>query len=213
MNDHLSTDQRKLELATMRKLSGTNTLDVATIAQRKAWLAIGAAADNLGREGLDQNALLAKLQGELIPAPPTAPVIAQGQIDWSWGTVMLAAVVLIAATILGALSQQPEKFPLGPAPQQVVQPRPAQANPMGANPATSAEMAENANESTKTQNEAAAVVATQETSSWNDLDAAIQTTYTALQELSNPPTGVDRSLTDFETQLKQLSANLAGESL
>ncbi|WP_425617960.1 hypothetical protein NA78x_001650 [Anatilimnocola sp. NA78] len=204
MNDHLSTDQRKLELATMRKLSGTTTLDATTIAQRKTWLAVGAAAEDAGREGLDQAALLAKLQSELIPAPPATTSATQGTIDWSWGTVILAAVVLIAATVIGAISQQPEKFPIGPAPQ-IAQPQ--SPKPVPVQVAQETEAPAPANDITP------AIAVTSAGSSWNDLDEAIQSTYTALQQLSNQPTGVDRSLTDFDSQLKQLSADLAGESL
>jgi chaperonin cofactor prefoldin len=50
-------------------------------------------------------------------------------------------------------------------------------------------------------------------SSWDDLDSRIESTYTAIQALETQPRGMDQSLTEFENQLRQLSEEVAAESL
>jgi hypothetical protein len=203
MNDHLPTDQRELEKTTSRQLppNGSGLNEVNAIASRKAWLALGAAVEAKGREGLNQQTLLASLQAELVNKQPLEKADDGRQVDWSWAAVAIAASILLAATVIGVISQRSEKIPsIVPGPQ-LVQPSlpkaPAQPNELPT-------------ESPSTQ---PLVAATTETDSWNDLDEAINTTYTALQEMSVQQSGVDQSLTDFDTQLKQLSADIAGESL
>jgi|GEM_PF-4683095 len=199
MNDHLPTDQRELEHATSRKprssSSGANSLN--ELAARQAWLKLGAAVEASGQNGLDQQALLASLQAELIKQPEQTTAPDAPQVDWSWAAVVIAASILIVATAIGVISQQRDPLPgVAPAPQ-VAQPAPQpQRQP-------APEVSESP----------AIVSTTPEANSWTDLDDAINTTYTALQELSTQQSGVDRSLTDFDTQLKQLSADIAGESL
>jgi hypothetical protein len=191
MTDQHPLDERGLELATSQQLPASNGIDPAIKAARKDWLALGAAAEQLGRTGFNEQELLAALQSELL-VTPVQPVedTKANSFDWSWIAVGLAASVLIAATIMGALSQRQAPIPGLPGPSQLAQPKqPAPAAPQ--------------------------LVQSQEpeAASWNDLDEAINTTYTALQSLANERRGVDQSLTDFDTQLKQLSADIAGESL
>jgi hypothetical protein len=195
MNEHLP-DQRDLENATSKKpRSASSGSGVQDVAARQAWMKLGAAVEASGASGLDQDALLASLQAELI-AQPEKPAEEANQVDWSWAAVVIAATVLIVATAIGVISQQTEKIPsIGPAPQ-IAQPTP---------PRGSVESPENQ-----------AIVSTEtktEPNSWTDLDDAINTTYTALQQMSSQQSGFDRSLTDFDSQLKQLSADIAGESL
>lgn len=203
MNDHLPTDQRELERTTSRQLppNGSGLNEVNAIASRKAWLSLGAAVEAEGREGLNQQALLASLQAELVKKQPLENADSTRQVDWSWAAVVIAASILLAATVIGVISQRAEKIPsIVPGPQ-FVQPVP---------PKTPAQPNELPSESPGNQ---ALVATTPETNSWNDLDEAINTTYTALQQMSVQQSGVDQSLTDFDTQLKQLSADIAGESL
>ncbi|WP_254512429.1 hypothetical protein [Anatilimnocola floriformis] len=197
MNEHLP-DQRELEGATSKKPRSSTGSSMHDVATRQAWLKLGAAVEANGRDGLDQDALLASLQAELITQPAT-PVEEKPQVDWSWAAVVIAATVLIVATAIGVISQQAEKIPnVAPAPQ-IAQPSPQPARiEQPAAPAV--------------------VVSPPETSSpdinpWTDLDEAINTTYTAIQQMSSQPSSFDRSLTDFDSQLKQLSADIAGESL
>lgn len=219
MNDQLPTDQRQLENATSRKLhtngngNGSGAHDVAA---RRAWLSLGAAVEANGRDGLNEQALLASLQAELITSQPASEELDPArQVDWSWAAVIIAATVMLAATIVGVISQRQEKVPGANPGQQLVQPGslprvpgPQPVVPREVQPVRPSDVpVESVTPATEK-----AIVAT-EPSSWNDLDEAIHTTYTALQKLSNPPSGVDRSLTDFDTQLKQLSADIAGESL
>jgi hypothetical protein len=206
MNDHLPTDQRELEKATLRQLplNGSGLHEVNAVAARKAWLAMGAAVEANGREGLNQQALLASLQAELVKKQPEDNGDHARQVDWSWAAVAIAASILLAATMIGVISQRTEKVPsIAPGPQ-LVQPSPPKAPsrpnvvpPDSLDPATNQSL----------------VAATAATDSWNDLDEAINTTYTALQQMSRQQSDVDQSLTDFDTQLKQLSADIAGESL
>lgn len=197
MNDQLATDQRQLEKATQRQplSNGSGTTDLNLLAARQAWLAMGKAAEAAGREGLDEQALLASLQSQLLKTQPEPkPAETAPQVDWSWAAVGLAAAVLIAATIFGAL-QRPEVIPNHIVPT-IAQPAPSpEPEPQSIVKA----------ESVKTESTP--------DGSWTDLDDAIQTTYTALQQLSQQRSGVDQSLNDFDTQLKQLSADIAGESL
>ena len=202
MNDQLPIDQRQLEKATHRQLlsNGSGTTDLNLLAARQAWLAMGKSAEAAGREGLDEQALLASLQSQLLTTQSESkPAETAAQVDWSWAAVGLAAAVLIAATIVGALSQRPEVIP-NPATPNIAQPAPL---PEPVNPEEVAPQPEEA------------LVKTESTpdGSWTDLDDAIQTTYTALQQLGQQRSGVDQSLNDFDTQLKQLSADIAGESL
>ncbi|QDU26137.1 hypothetical protein ETAA8_12110 [Anatilimnocola aggregata] len=207
MNDHLSTDQRRLELATTRQLPSIASLDAKLTSERQAWLAVGAAFEEVGRTGLDEQALLAKLQGELIKAPTPPVDLPAEQMDWSWGAVTVAAVVLIAATVIGAISQRSAKNPVEQTVQQPKSGQPIQLHRERSRP--------DSPQVVRQQPAAidSPVVAETGTSSWDDLDAEIQTTYTALQELSSQSPGVDQSLTDFDAQLKRLSADIAGESL
>lgn len=202
MNDHLP-DQKELENATSKKPRSANSgSGVHDLAARQAWMKLGAAVESSGRSGLDQDALLASLQAELI-AQPQQPAAEKDQVDWSWAAVVIAASVLIVATAIGVISQQTEKIPSsGPAPQ-IAQPADKNDSPAPV-------------ESPNRAPENRAIVATEtntETNSWTDLDDAINTTYTALQQMTSQQSGVDRSLTDFDSQLKQLSADIAGESL
>jgi hypothetical protein len=212
MNDQLPTDQRQLENVTSRKLltngngNGSGSHDVAA---RRGWLALGAAVEASGRDGLNEQALLASLQAELIKSQPTSEQVdTSKQVDWSWAAVIVAATVLLAATIVGVLSQRQEKIPGAKPGQQLVQPSPQPVVPREVQPVGPNDLAVES-VAPRTDN---AIVAS-ESSSWNDLDEAINTTYTALQKLTNPQSGVDQSLTDFDTQLKQLSADIADESL
>lgn len=211
MNDQLPNDQRQLEKATTRQplSNGSGTTDINMLAARQAWLAMGKAAEAVGREGLNQDALLASLQSELLKATPAysqqstepKPTEAAPEVDWSWAAVGIAAAVLIAATIVGAVSQRQAVMP---DPGTIVQPMPPQPRTTNPEEVTQPEFA---------PERSIAEAESPATSSWTDLDEQIQTTYTALQELSQQRSGVDQSLTDFDTQLKQLSADLAGESL
>lgn len=206
MNDQLPHDQRQLEKATTRQplSNGSGSTDLNMLAARQAWLAMGKAAEAAGRDGLDQNALLASLQNELLkttsePAPAeTAP-----QVDWSWAAVGIAAAVLITATIVGAISQRNQ--PAIPNQETIAQPVPFPPEMEPSNP----------EEVTPDMDPEPSLAGAESpaTSSWTDLDDRIQTTYTALQQLGQRQSGVDQSLTDFDTQLKQLSADLADESL
>jgi hypothetical protein len=201
MNDYLPTDQRELEKTTSRQLplNGSGLHEVNAIAARKAWLQLGAAVEAKGRDGLNQQALLASLRAELVNKQPLEEASENGrQVDWSWAAVVIAASILLAATIIGVISQRSEKIPSFVPGPQLAQPKvPTQPNKVPAeSPATRA-----------------VVEATPATNSWNDLDEAINTTYTALQQMSVQQSGVDQSLTDFDSQLKQLSADIAGESL
>jgi hypothetical protein len=204
MNDHLSTDQRRLELATLRKISDSVVLDAATIAQRKAWLAAGAAVEAAGREGLDQSALLASLQNELIPAAKPAREPVESTFDWSWGAVGMAAVLLIGATVIGSLSYRwPERMP----PERKLQlversPQTPRVQRRAGEPRT-----------LRSNSPGSAVAADAGESSWDDLDSRIESTYTAIQALETQPRGMDQSLTEFENQLRQLSEEVAAESL
>lgn len=206
MNDHLPTDQRELEKTTLRQLplNGSGLNEVNAIAARKAWLALGAAVEAKGREGLNQQALLASLQAELVKKQPVENGDHARQVDWSWAAVVIAASILLAATIIGVISQRAEKIPsIAPGPQ-LVQPSPPKA------PSRSDALPP---ESLDPPTNQLLVAATPATNSWNDLDEAINTTYTALQQMSAQQSAVDQSLTDFDAQLKQLSADIAGESL
>jgi hypothetical protein len=206
MNDHLPTDQRELEKTTLRQLplNGSGLNEVNAIAARQAWLALGAAVEAKGREGFNSQALLASLQAELVKKQPVENGDHARQVDWSWAAVAIAASLLLAATIIGVISQRTEKIPsIVPGPQ-LVQPsppivpsRPSDLPPEPLDPPTNPSL----------------VAASPATNSWNDLDEAINTTYTALQQMSVQQSGVDQSLTDFDTQLKQLSADIADESL
>ncbi len=203
MNDHLPADQRELEKTTSRHLpaNGSGLHEVNAIAARKAWLALGAAVEAEGRNGLNQQALLASLQAELISKQPAEDTAGSQQVDWSWAAVVIAASILLAATVIGVISQRAEKIPsMVPGPQ-LVQPTlpkaPVSPNQLPAQSPT----------------DQALVTTTPDANSWNDLDEAINTTYTALQQMSEQQSGVDQSLTDFDMQLKQLSADIAGESL
>jgi hypothetical protein len=208
MNDHLSTDQRQLELATLRKISDSVVLDAATIAQRKAWLAAGAAAEAAGREGLDQNALLASLQSELIPAAKPVREPAESTFDWSWGAVGMAAVLLIGATVIGSLSYRwPERMPPERKLQLVERDRSAPRE-MRREPRTL-----RSNSPANSPPGSPAVAADAGESSWDDLDSRIESTYTAIQALETKPRGVDATLTEFENQIRQLSEEVAAESL
>lgn len=200
MNDHLPTDQRQLEQATSLHSNGTaNGLDANTVAARQAWLAAGVAAEAAGREGLNEQALLASLQAEWLTTRPAEPhQDSPPHFDWSWAAVGVAGAVLLMAVVIGALSQRRDAVPgIGPAPQ-VVQPSPPVRAPV---------------EPTVPESEKALVKSTPTASLWDDLDETIQETYTALQQLSDDQNGVDQALTDFDAQLKQLSAEIAGESL
>ncbi len=199
MNDHLSTDQHQLEQATSRPMPGGDSLpgnmDAATAAARQVWLAAGAAAEVAGRDGLNEQALLATLQGQLLKSQPARTASEPApQLDWSWAAVAVAATVLVTATIIGALSQRPDRIPGAPGPTQLVQPQPQVVQPVV--PAVEEGLVSSAG-----------------TSSWNDLDEAIHSTYAALQQLSLQRNEVDQSLTDLDSQLKQFSADMAGESL
>jgi len=203
MTDQHPLDQRGLEFATSQQLPASNGIDPVLKAARNDWLAIGSAAEQLGRSGLNEQELLASLQSELLvtPAQPVQAAKAKS-FDWSWIPVGLAASALIGATIMGALSQRQAPLPGLPAPSQLAKPdnQPA-PSPQQLEPAPQIVQSP-VPESTNTT-----------TDSWNDLDEAINTTYTALQSLANERRSVDQSLTDFDTQLKQLSAEIAGESL
>lgn len=208
MNDQLPTDQRQLEKATTRQplSNGSGSTDLNLLAARQAWLAMGKAAEAAGREGLNQDALLASLQSELLKTlPEPQPAETAPQVDWSWAAVGIAAVVLIAATVVGALSQRQEAIPKAGTPT-IAQPVPL---PPEAEPSNPEEVV--TPEASPAQSLAGGE--SPAASSWTDLDERIQTTYTALQQLGQRPSGVDQSLTDFDTQLKQLSADIAGESL
>jgi hypothetical protein len=209
MNDHLSTDQRQLELATLRKISDSVVLDAATIAQRKAWLAAGAAAEAAGREGLDQNALLASLQSELIPAAKPVRELAESTFDWSWGAVGMAAVLLIGATVIGSLSYRwPERMPPERKLQLVERDRTAPREMRRAGEPRTLR-----SETPSSNLPGSAVAADAGESSWDDLDSRIESTYTAIQALETKPRGVDATLTEFENQIRQLSEEVAAESL
>ncbi len=113
MNDQLPTDQRQLELVTSRKLSGSSVVDQGELATRESWLALGKAVESAGRKGLDEQALLVSLQNELLNSPPDSQAADQPQhADWSWAAVGVAAAVLIAATIVGAVSQRSANIPV-----------------------------------------------------------------------------------------------------
>jgi hypothetical protein len=197
MTDQHPLDERGLELATSQQLPASNGIDPVIKAARKDWLAIGAAAEKLGRTGLNEQDLLASLQSELLVTPPPVEEPKTNSFDWSWIAVGLAASVLIAATIIGAMSQRQEPIPGLAIPSQLAKPDlPAPDAPQLVQ---------------STEPEAKSSVGTTTTDS--DLDEAINTMYTALQSLANEQRGVDRTLTDFDTQLKQLSAEIAGESL
>lgn len=203
MNDYLPSDQRELEKTTSRQLplNGSGLHEVNAIAARKAWLALGAAVEAKGRDGLNQQALLSSLQAELVKKPQAEASDNGRQVDWSWAAVVIAASILLAATIIGVISQRSEKIPsIVPGPQ-FVQP---------ALPKTPVQPNQVPPESPSAE---ALVDTSTEADSWNDLDEAINTTYTALQQMSVQQSGVDQSLTDFDTQLKQLSADIADESL
>lgn len=214
MNDQLPTDQRELELTTSRKISasgnGSSLHDAKAIAARNAWLSLGAAVEANGRDGLDQDALLATLQAELLKeqAAPAASDVA-GQVDWSWAAVVVAASVLIAATVIGVISQRSDKVPGADPGEQLVQPSLPNKLPPS-KPVPSAEPQDLPSVEAQSN---PALAGTPATSSWNDLDDAINSTYTVLQQMTVHPSGVDQSLTDFDSQLKQLSADISGESL
>ena len=198
MNEHLP-DQRELENATSKKpRSNNNGSSLHDAVARQGWLKLGAAVEASGRNGLDQNALLASLQAELIKQPER-PVEETNQVDWSWAAVVIAASVLIVATAIGVISQQVEKIPGGPTPQV-------------AQPAPSAPVESPVQSPIEVPNEALVATAP-EANSWTDLDDEINSLYQGLQQISAQSSGVDRSLTDFDSQLKQLSADIAGESL
>lgn len=214
MNDQLPTDQRELELTTSRKIStsgnGSSLYDAKAIAARNAWLSLGAAVEANGRDGLDQDGLLATLQAELLKeqAAPAASDVA-GQVDWSWAAVVVAASVLIAATVIGVISQRSDKVPGADPGEQLVQPSlPNKLPPSKPVPSAGPQDFP----SVEAQSNPA-LAGTPATSSWNDLDEAINSTYTVLQQMTVQPSGVDQSLTEFDSQLKQLSADISGESL
>lgn len=222
MNDQLPTDQRQLENATSRKLPtngngnghGSGSHDAAS---RRAWLSLGAAVEANGRDGLNEQALLASLQAELIKGQPTSEETGPSkQADWSWVAVVVAATVLLGATIFGLINQRPEKIPganPGQQPgQQIAQPAP-QKQPVAPREFSPVRSSDAPVESVTPPVENAIVQAPAETSSWDDLDEQINSTYTALQKLTNQQSGVDRTLSDFDTQLKQLKADITGESL
>lgn len=206
MTEQHSPDERELEQSTTHQLAANNGASQTAKAARQDWLALGAAAEELGRDGLNEMALLASLQSELIKTPVgKAETIELQSFDWSWIAVAVAASVLIGATIVGVMSQRGQPIP---AHQQLAQPqpqppqRPIEPSPIQPSPIQIAETPD-----------AGMPSSVNTTSSWDDVDDAISTTYTALQELANQQRGVDRSLTDFDSQLKQLSAEISGESL
>lgn len=209
MNDQLPTDQRQLERATTRQplSSGSGSTDLNMLAARQAWLAMGKAAEASGREGLNQDALLASLQNQLIktqPEPKSAEAVSQ--VDWSWAAVGIAAAVLLAATVVGALSQRPEVTP-NPAVPSIAQPAPPKSeftNPEEFKPEPQQAIVEVESPSSSGAGRA---------SSWSDIDDEIKTVYINLQKIGTSTNAVDQSLTDFDSQLKQLSADIAGESL
>jgi hypothetical protein len=211
MNDQLPTDQRQLEKATQRQpLSSSGATDLNVLAARQAWLAMGKAAEGAGRDGLNEQALLASLQSQLLKTQPEPkPAETPRQVDWSWAAVAIAATVLVAATIIGARSQRPDSSP-NPGPSTIAQPAPSPPEPVPNNP-EDVPPPEVAPAGALVGLEPA--VSTPATSTWTDLDEAIESTYVALQKLGQQRSGVDQSLTDFDTQLKQLSADIAGESL
>ena len=193
MNDQLPTDQRQLEQATSRFGSCNGIHDANVLASRQAWLSVGAAAEAAGREGLDEQALLASLQGELLKSPAVKADNDSQQVDWSWAAVIVAACVLLAATVVGTSIQRPAAVPGAGSNEQLVKPLPS---PTPASPPRETIVSDSPS-----------------SSSWTDLDEAIYTTHTSLHQLSQQRNNVDQSLTDFDAQLKQLSADLAAESL
>jgi hypothetical protein len=203
MTEQHPPDERELEHSTSQQLPANNGVSPTAKASRKDWLALGAAAEQLGRDGLDQQALLAALQNDLIrvPAAETAAPAEQA-FDWSWIAVGLAATVLLGATIVGVRSQRSLPLPAG---QQFAQPQVPKNNRALKQVPSPQQIVESPAPGRLNQNPS--------TSSWDDLDEAISTTYTALQQLANERRGVDRSLTDFDSQLKQLSEDFSGESL
>lgn len=211
MNDHLSTDQRQLELATSRKLPESVVLDPTTVAQRKAWLATGFAAEAAGRDGLNQEALLASLRNELIPSVQPVQTPAQTPFDWSWGAVGLAAVLLIGATVIGSLSYRlPETMPREAKLPDSRASQLARGNNPGNFQRGSRDGRGNADSVALTPQSPSFI---SRANSWDDIEGHIQSTYTAIQALDVQPRGVDYSLTEFENQLKQFSADLAADSL
>jgi hypothetical protein len=207
MNDQHSNDRRQLEKATQRQplSSGSGLADVNLLASRQAWLALGEAVEAAGREGLNQDALLASLQNELLKTPSeSSSADAAPQVDWSWAVLGLVAVLLVAATIVGALSQRQEEVP---GLHTIVQPEIVQPKtPVNGDSVPPGETPQP--ELTPEQS----LVETGN-SSWTDIDEDIQTTYAALQQLGQRPSDVDQSLTDFDTQLKRFSADIAEEPL
>lgn len=199
MTEQHPPDEHELELSTAQQLPASNGISPAAKAARQDWLALGAAAEKIGREDLNEMVLLASLRNELIKTPAAiSEAVDRQSFDWSWLAVAVAASVLMGATVLGVLSQRGQPIP---ADQQLAQPQsPRKKLMVEPSPAQIAE-------------QSAPASGVKEASSWDDVDEDISTTYTALQEMANQQRGVDRSLTDFDSQLKQLSADIAGESL
>ena len=110
MNDHEALTPEQLNLATSRSLPADVPLDADTSLLREGWLALGHAAESAA-DGFDSQALLLRLQAELL-APPQPVEIKQQQSSW-WPAILGAALAL--SMLVALLRSLPE----GASPSQV----------------------------------------------------------------------------------------------
>jgi hypothetical protein len=93
MNDDQELTRTELEQATARQLSPEVPLEPETAALRDGWLALGSLLDGAGQR-LDQAALAARLQAELIDPPrPVQPARHATGSSW-WPAIVGTALAL-----------------------------------------------------------------------------------------------------------------------
>jgi hypothetical protein len=195
MNEHEELDRDELERATSRSLADGAPRDSRSAALRDGWLALGRAVES-GNAGFREDVLLERLSARCASQPSPQPALVEPAAKSTslplWPLLLGAALALaMMVAVVRTLNLGSTGGTVVP-PPLVVQEHPSVPAPIAPESA-----------------EAPAAIA-----AWTDpLDDEIEQALTQLRSAASRSGGVDDSLTALQTQLQQLSADLAGGSL